>query len=205
LYKFLITGLFLLFSVAAFAQQISGSITDIETGERLPYSNIKLISISDSSFVSGVFSNPDGVYNLKFNLEKVTGKVSIEFSCIGYKKVVKGPFKKKDIPTTLNVQLEQIVNDVGPVRITARKPVMQVQAGKTTVDIADYCGLEKISIYTQLAKLQRNNKIEKRGDGKRGSPCVYVTIRQAPTATESSDNYENLVVKHAHNPFGLRL
>ena len=76
---------------------------------------------------------------------------------------------------------------------------------KTTMDIADYCGLEKISIYTQLAKLQRNNKIEKRGDGRRGSPCVYVTIRQAPTATESSDNYENLIVKHAHNPFGLRL
>jgi hypothetical protein len=68
-----------------------------------------------------------------------------------------------------------------------------------------YCGIAKISIYTQLAKLQRNNKIEKRGDGRRGSPCVYVTIRQAPTATESSDNYENLVVKHAHNPFGLRL
>jgi predicted transcriptional regulator len=76
---------------------------------------------------------------------------------------------------------------------------------KTTADIADYCGLEKISIYTQLAKLQRNNKIVKHGDGRRGSPCVYVTIRQAPTATESSDNYENLVVKYAHNPFGLRL
>jgi hypothetical protein len=76
---------------------------------------------------------------------------------------------------------------------------------KTTADIADYCGLEKISIYTQLAKLQRNNKIKKHGDGRRGSPCVYVTIRQAPTATESTDNYENLVITHAHAPFGLRL
>jgi len=76
---------------------------------------------------------------------------------------------------------------------------------KTTVSIAEYCGLEKISIYTQLSNLQRNGKIEKRGDGRRGSPCTYVTIRQAPTATESSDDYENLVITHAHNPFGLRL
>lgn len=181
MYKFLITGLFLFFSVAGFAQQISGAITDIETGERLPYSNIKLISISDSSFVSGVFSNPDGVYNLKFNPEKVTGKISIEFSCIGYKKVVKGPFKKKDIPTTLNVQLEPIVNDVGPVLITARKPVMQVQAGKTTVDIA---GSSLSQGLTAADVLQRMPGVTLDNDGNigiKGKQGVMVMINDKPT------------------------
>jgi hypothetical protein len=74
---------------------------------------------------------------------------------------------------------------------------------QTALNIARYCNLELISIYTHLAKLQRHGKIEKHGDGRRGSPCVYVTSRHAPVATESTDNYENLVIKHAHNPFGL--
>jgi len=77
---------------------------------------------------------------------------------------------------------------------------------KTTVDIAQYLGLEKQSIYTHLNNLQRLGKMEKRGDGRRRvSPAMFVTVRQAPTATESTDDYENLVITYAHNPFGLRL
>ena len=76
---------------------------------------------------------------------------------------------------------------------------------KTTVQIAEYLGLEKQSIYTHLNNLQRLGKMEKRGDGRRRvSPAVFVTVRQAPTATESTDNYENLVITYAHNPFGIR-
>jgi predicted ArsR family transcriptional regulator len=77
---------------------------------------------------------------------------------------------------------------------------------RTAVDIAKHCGLEKISIYTQLGALQRIGKIEKRGDGRRrAAPSTFVTIRQAPSATESTDDYENLVITFAHAPFGLRL
>jgi hypothetical protein len=75
---------------------------------------------------------------------------------------------------------------------------------RTSLEIAAHCGLERISIYTQLGNLKRSNKIEKRGGGRRGSPCTFITIRQAPVASESSDGYENLVIIHAHNPFGLR-
>ena len=77
---------------------------------------------------------------------------------------------------------------------------------KTSAQIAEYCGMEKSSIYTQLGNLQRLGRIEKRGDGRRRvSPAMFVTVRQAPTATESTDDYENLVLTHAHAPFGLRL
>lgn len=179
--KLLLTCLILFFSIAGFAQQITGAITDIETGERLPYSNIKLISISDSSFISGAVSNPDGVYNLKFNLEKVNGKVSIEFSCLGYKKLVKGPFKKKDIPATLNVQLEPIVNDVGPVLITARKPVMQVQAGKTTVDIAGSSMSQGLSAADVLQRMPGVTLDNEGNIGIKGKQGVLVMINDKPT------------------------
>ena len=76
---------------------------------------------------------------------------------------------------------------------------------KTSAQIAEYCGFEKTSIYDHLNKLQRLGKMEKRGDGRRRvAPCTFVTIRQAPTATESTDDYENLILTHAHNPFGLK-
>lgn len=77
---------------------------------------------------------------------------------------------------------------------------------KTTKDIAEYLCLEKQSIYTHLNRLQRNGKIEKLGDGRRrAAPATFVVVRQAPTVTESRDDYENLAITHAHNPFGLRL
>jgi predicted ArsR family transcriptional regulator len=77
---------------------------------------------------------------------------------------------------------------------------------KTTKDIAEYLCLEKQSIYTHLNRLQRNGKIEKLGDGRRrAAPATFVVVRQAPTVTESTDDYENLAITHAHAPFGLRL
>jgi transposase len=77
---------------------------------------------------------------------------------------------------------------------------------KTTKDIAEYLCLEKQSIYTYLNRLQRNGKIKKLGDGRRrAAPATFVVVRQAPTVTESTDEYENLAITHAHAPFGLRL
>jgi predicted ArsR family transcriptional regulator len=74
------------------------------------------------------------------------------------------------------------------------------------IDIAEHCGLEKASIYSHLLTLQRSGKIEKRGDGKRrANPAVFVTIKKPPVATESTDEYQNLVLIWAHNPFGSRL
>jgi len=77
---------------------------------------------------------------------------------------------------------------------------------QTVKDIAEHCALEKASIYSHLLTLQRSKKIEKRGDGKRRAmPAVFVTIQQAPVATQHTDDYQNLVLVWAHNPFGSNL
>ena len=77
---------------------------------------------------------------------------------------------------------------------------------RTAIEIAEHCGLQTSSIYTVLGALQRHNRLQKIGDGRRKDrPAVFMTIRQAPVVTESTEDYENLVVKHAHNPFGLQL
>ena len=75
---------------------------------------------------------------------------------------------------------------------------------RTVTELSEYCGLERQSIYTHLGKLQRAGKIEKRGDGQRRSnPAVFLTMRPPPTASENTEEYENLVITHAHNWFKI--
>jgi predicted ArsR family transcriptional regulator len=89
---------------------------------------------------------------------------------------------------------------------TQQKIINYCQEPRTTKEIATYLGMNKDTIYTHLNNLQRNGIIDKRGDGRRRvAPAKFVVTRQAPVATESTVDYENLAITHAHNPFGLRL
>jgi predicted ArsR family transcriptional regulator len=89
---------------------------------------------------------------------------------------------------------------------TLQKIINYCQVPRTTKEIADHLGVNKDTIYSQLSNLQRNSMVDKIGDGRRRvQPARFVVTRKAPVATESTQDFENLVIKHAHNPFGLRL
>jgi predicted transcriptional regulator len=89
---------------------------------------------------------------------------------------------------------------------TLQKIINYCQVPRTTKEIADHLNVNKDTVYSQLNKLQRNSMVDKIGDGRRRvQPARFVVTRQAPVATESTDDFENLVIKHAHAPFGLRL
>ena len=89
---------------------------------------------------------------------------------------------------------------------TLQKIINYCQVPRTTKEIADYLGMNKDTIYSHLNKLQRNSMVDKIGDGRRRvQPARFVVTRQAPKATESTPEYENLVITHAHAPFGLHL
>jgi predicted ArsR family transcriptional regulator len=89
---------------------------------------------------------------------------------------------------------------------TEQKIINYCQTPKTTKEVAEYCGINKDTIYFHLNRLQRNGIIDKIGDGRRRvAPARFVVTRQAPQATESTADYENLAITRAHNPFGLTL
>ena len=89
---------------------------------------------------------------------------------------------------------------------TQQKIINYCQEPRTTKELAEYCGINKDTMYTHLSRLQRNGIIDKIGDGRRRvQPAKFVVTRQAPVATESTKDSENLAITHAHNPFGLRL
>ena len=88
---------------------------------------------------------------------------------------------------------------------TLQKIINYCQVPRTTEEISNHLGISKDTIYTHLSNLQRNDKMEKIGDGRRRvSPARFVVTRHAPVATASTEDYENLVVKFAHNPFGIK-
>ena len=89
---------------------------------------------------------------------------------------------------------------------TLQKIINYCQEPRTTKQIADHLGMNKDTIYTHLSNLQRNGKMDKIGDGnRRVLPARFIVTRHAPVATESTEYFENLVIKHAHAPFGLKL
>ncbi len=73
---------------------------------------------------------------------------------------------------------------------------------KTSRAIAEHLGLHPSSVYGFLSALQRRKRLEKRGDDKRRvMPATFVTLRLKAAMPTDSDN---LVIAHAHNPFGIR-
>jgi predicted ArsR family transcriptional regulator len=88
---------------------------------------------------------------------------------------------------------------------TVQKIINYCQEPRTAKEITAHLGMNKDTIYSHLNNLQRAGMLDKRGDGRRRvEPARFIVTRQAPKATESSENYENLVLTYAHNPFGLK-
>lgn len=71
---------------------------------------------------------------------------------------------------------------------------------RTASELADHCKVQRSSIYSALGRLQMKGIVTRIGDGTERATYVL----NEPSLTKM-DDYENLVVKHAHAPFGLHL
>ena len=70
---------------------------------------------------------------------------------------------------------------------------------RTATELADHCKVQRSSIYSALGRLQMKGILTRLGDGTERATYVL----NEPSLTKM-DDYENLVIKYAHNPFGLR-
>tara|TARA_R110000868_G_scaffold360150_1_gene622197 strand:+ start:49 stop:306 length:258 start_codon:yes stop_codon:yes gene_type:complete len=70
---------------------------------------------------------------------------------------------------------------------------------RTAQELATHCKVQRSSIYSALGRLQMKGILTRLGDGTERATYVL----NEPSLTKMND-YENLVIKHAHNPFGLR-
>lgn len=82
---------------------------------------------------------------------------------------------------------------------TANKILAFCTTPRTASEIATHCKVQRSSIYSALGRMQMKGIVIRIGDGT--ARATYVL--NDPTLV-NMDDYENLVIKHAHNPFGLR-
>jgi sugar-specific transcriptional regulator TrmB len=82
---------------------------------------------------------------------------------------------------------------------TGEKIVAYCTSPRTATELAAHCKVQRSSIYSALGRLQMKGIVTRIGDGTERATYVL----NDPDMTNLND-YENLVIKHAHNPFGLR-
>ena len=78
---------------------------------------------------------------------------------------------------------------------TGDKIVAYCTSPRTAQELSDHCKVRRSSVYSALGRLQMKGLV-KRVDTE---PATYIV--STPTVVE---HFENLVIKHAHNPFGLQ-
>jgi len=80
---------------------------------------------------------------------------------------------------------------------TPDKIIAFCSSPRTAQELSDHCKVQRSSIYSALGRLQMKGLIARMGDGTERATYVSST----PTVVE---HFENLMITHAHNPFGLR-
>lgn len=113
--------------------QLSGKIAT-STNEPLPYANLVVFKVSDSSMVKGAMSDDLG----SFLIEKVpAGKYYVSASILGFKNYNSevfeiGPNEKREFGT---LQLEEESFELEGVTVTSKKPLIQSKVDRVVLNV----------------------------------------------------------------------
>ena len=176
------------------AQTVSGKLID-ENKQPLPYANVVLLALPDSTFVTGTVTAEDGT----FSLNTTTPNQLVRISSIGYNTIYK-PVQ----PTNLGViQLTSDTQQLGEVVVKADLPKTRVKGDAMVTTVAGSI-LENAGTGNDLL-----NKIPgvsaNEGDIKvfgAGTPEIYINGRKVRDKSEldqlASDNIKSVEV--VNNP-----
>ena len=122
----------LLLSAGAFAQNISGTVND-EQGKSLNGSTVALLVAHDSSVLKLAATQPNGRYRFS---DAKAGRYLIRVTNIGYANFTSAPFEVAGADVTVPViALSKSAGDLKGVTVIARKPIVEVKADKTIVNV----------------------------------------------------------------------
>lgn len=127
--KLLVLLLAPLFAFAANAQ-VQGKITDAE-GKALGSVTVSLLK--DSAVVKLAVTKEDGTYSFA-NIKEGTYRISASF--VGYAPAVSAPFNIPGSSTTVpSLKMEKSTASLQNVTVTARKPLVEMKADKTILNV----------------------------------------------------------------------
>jgi outer membrane cobalamin receptor len=114
---------------------IYGKIVDEYDDSPVPYANIAIYRMKDSTLVSGAISDKDGNFEIK---ELTYGMYYLEGKFIGYHKGVKSGIKITPKETTTNIgtlKIKQSTTNIKGVEITAEKMHMEYKIDRKVINI----------------------------------------------------------------------
>lgn len=166
---------------------ISGKIIDSETGKPLPYTNVIVKSMKDSSIVTGAISDEDGSFKIK-NVRP--GRFFVELKFIGYKTkiyknvVIKPDSRSVDMET---VRLNPAEYESDGIEVTAERDRIEYKVDKKIVNVAGDISASGGSAVEALENVP-SVTVDIEGDvSLRGSTNFTVFINGRPSVLEGSD------------------
>lgn len=156
-------------------QQSMAISGNVYTRDNLPAegANIVLLTEKDSVFVTGTAADRKGNFLLK---DLNAGYYLIQISLLGYQKELKTVHINRDKTFPLDtVYLKQDMLQLGSVVVVAGKPLIEIQADKTVVNIESsiiHTGGNAFSVMETLPGVYINNNGDVSLNGKRGAKVL---------------------------------
>ena len=156
--------------------KLSGHIVD-EKGVPMPFANVSLLSVADSSFITGGVSNENGDFVIPCQMKHIIAKIST----IGYKTVIRNAAVGKMGTITLHPETYTIKG----VEIKGEIPQYKMVTGGMAVDV-QHSVLHDVGTADDL--LSMIPMVQKR-DGKfevlaKGEPEIYINNKKVTGANE---------------------
>lgn len=133
-FPLLTTGLCFILATNAFAQ-ITGTLKDVK-GTALPYANVAVIKLPDSTGVTGTMTNEDGEFVIQ---TPAPGSYLLRIRTIGYTQLHTAAFRVGDGAFKKDFGVLLLKEDAGVLRevtVKANRPAITVESDKMVVNVA---------------------------------------------------------------------
>jgi len=182
--------LLLLIAVALFskAQQINGLAKD-ESGAPLNGATVSLLKATDSSTIKLAVAKANGSYSFSAIKE---GNYRVLVTYVGYKPAFSPKFSFSSVDVTVpELKLFKITSNLNNLTVTARKPMVEVKADKTILNVEGTINATGSNALELLRKspgvlLDKDENISLAG---KNSVQVYIDGKSTPLSGQDLANY----------------
>lgn len=171
------------FSFNAAAGHITGTVKD-NKNKPVPYITVLLLQSKDSSLVKGDITNENGIYKFE---NVANGTYIISTSGIGFQKYYSGIITANGGDTEENISLLASDKSLKEVKVTGKKPMIEVKADKTVFNVEQSINAAGSNALDLLRKspgvrVDKDENIEMRGKNN-----VLIYIDGKPTYLGAKD------------------
>ncbi len=139
----------LLLSMAGFAQNIRGTVTD-SAGKAIPYASVNLINSDNNRIIGYAVTDAGGAYTLPIPVNTPVSKLVIKVTSIGYKALSR-PVAEVDVAYDFTLSVS--ANQLQSVEIKNSRPVLRTHGDTLSYKVSAFAGAQDMVIGDVIKKL----------------------------------------------------